>query len=114
MKEGLKCRFVIEERIPGTYREEGGRQQFSLQTMGVEAIHVVPAGSDMLAAMNKVAQDVRALGRKPYVIPGGGSNALGGLGYVECARELKQQMREADVAFDAVVLGSGARARMAA
>ena len=36
--------------------------------------------------------EITAEGRKAYIIPGGGSNALGGLGYVACAQELQQQM----------------------
>ena len=77
IKEGLKCRFVIEERVPGSYRKEAGGNNFMFELMGVEAITVVPGGSDMGAAMSKVAQEVAALGRKGYVIPGGGSNATG-------------------------------------
>jgi 1-aminocyclopropane-1-carboxylate deaminase/D-cysteine desulfhydrase-like pyridoxal-dependent ACC family enzyme len=46
----------------------------------------------MAEAMEKVAQEVRAGGGKPYIIPGGGSNAIGGLGYVACAQELQQQL----------------------
>ena len=75
--------------------------------MGVEAITVVPAGTPMAAAMQAVADEVAALGRKAYVIPGGGSNALGGLGYVACAQELQQQCFERGLRFDRVVVGSG-------
>ena len=56
IKEGLKCRFVIEERVPGSYRKEAGGNNFMFELMGVEAITVVPGGSDMGAAMSKVAQ----------------------------------------------------------
>jgi D-cysteine desulfhydrase len=56
VKEGLKCRFVIEERVPGSYRKEAGGNNFMFELMGVEAITVVPGGSDMGAAMSKVAQ----------------------------------------------------------
>jgi D-cysteine desulfhydrase len=41
------------------------------------------------------------------VIPGGGSNALGGLGYVACAQELQQQLFEQGVRIDRLVVGSG-------
>ena len=75
--------------------------------LGVEAITVVPAGSDMGKAMKQVADALAAEGRKAYVIPGGGSNALGGLGYVACAQELQQQWFELGIAFDRVVVGSG-------
>jgi D-cysteine desulfhydrase len=50
---------------------------------------------------------VARAGRKAYIIPGGGSNAIGGLGYVACAQELQQQLFEQGVAIDRVVLGSG-------
>lgn len=39
----------------------------------------------------KVAAKLSAAGRRPYVIPEGGSNALGSLGYVEAAKELLEQ-----------------------
>jgi D-cysteine desulfhydrase len=107
VKEGLKCRFVIEERVPGSYRKEAGGNNFMFELMGVEAITVVPGGSDMGAAMSKVAQEVASLGRKGYTIPGGGSNAIGGLGYVACVQEMQQQWFDMGLALDAVVVGSG-------
>ena len=42
--------------------------------------------------MAELAEEVRAAGRRPYVIPGGGSNGLGALGYVRCALELAEQL----------------------
>ena len=107
VKEGLRCRFVIEERVPGSFRDDASGNHFLFRLLGVEAITVVPAGTDMAAAMQQVAADVARDGHKGYVIPGGGSNALGGLGYVACAQELQQQMFEQGVRFDRVVVGSG-------
>ena len=107
VREGLKCRFVIEERVAGTYRLDASGNNFMFRLLGVEAITVVPAGSDMAQAMAQVALDVAALGRKAYTIPGGGSNAIGGLGYVACAQELQQQFFEQGVRIDRVVVGSG-------
>jgi D-cysteine desulfhydrase len=57
--------------------------------------------------MQDVADELARAGRKGYVIPGGGSNALGGLGYVACAQELQQQCFETGVHFDRLVVGSG-------
>ena len=107
IKEGLKCRLVIEERVPGSYSEQASGNHFLFRLMGVEDITVVPGGSDMTAAMQQVADALVAEGRTPYVIPGGGSNALGGLGYVACAQELQQQLFEQDLQIDRVVVGSG-------
>jgi D-cysteine desulfhydrase len=107
VKEGLKCRFVIEERVPNSYDVNASGNNFMFRLMGVEAITVVPGGSNMAQAMQKMADEVAALGRKAYVIPGGGSNALGGLGYVACAQELQQQLFEQGLQIDRVVVGSG-------
>ena len=107
VKEGLHCRFVIEERVPNSYDAQASGNNFMFELLGVEAITVVPGGSDMAAAMAKVAAEVAALGRKAYIIPGGGSNAIGGLGYVACAQELQQQCFEQGLRFDRVVVGSG-------
>jgi len=107
VKEGLKCRFVIEERVPDSYREDASGNNFMFRLLGVEAITVVPGGSNMAAEMQKVADEVSRLGRKAYIIPGGGSNAIGGLGYVACAQELQQQLFEQGLQIDRVVVGSG-------
>ena len=107
IKEGLKCRFVIEERVPQSYRRDASGNNFLYRLMGVEAMTVVPAGTNMQQAMQQVADELAREGRKGYVIPGGGSNALGGLGYVACAQELQQQFFEQGVRIDRVVVGSG-------
>ncbi|MEZ4364927.1 MAG: D-cysteine desulfhydrase family protein [Kofleriaceae bacterium] len=46
------------------------------------------AWRDRNQLMAAVADELRAAGRRPYVIPEGGSNALGSWGYVGCAAEL--------------------------
>jgi len=106
-KEGLKCRFVIEERVPDSYDFKASGNHFMFRLMGVEHITVVKAGTDMAEAMAQVARELADLGRKGYVIAGGGSNALGGLGYVACAQELQQQLYEQSLVIDRVVVGSG-------
>jgi D-cysteine desulfhydrase len=107
VKEGLRCRFVIEERVPGSYRENASGNNFMFRLLGVESIVVLPGGSDFVAAMQNVAAELAAQGRKGYIIPGGGSNALGGLGYVACAQELQQQLFDQNVPIDRVVVASG-------
>jgi D-cysteine desulfhydrase len=105
--EGLKCRFVIEERVAGSFSETANGNHFLFRLLGVESLTVVPEKSDMAAAMARECASLEAQGRKGYIIPGGGSNALGGLGYVACAQEMQQQFLEQGTAFDRVVVGSG-------
>jgi len=47
------------------------------------------------ALMEEIAADLRARGRRAYVIPEGGSNALGSLGYVLAMEELHAQLPDA-------------------
>ena len=107
IKENMKCRFVIEERVPDSYNANASGNNFLFRLMGVESVTVVPAGTNMLVAMQQVAAELAAQGRKGYIVPGGGSNAVGGLGYVACAQELQQQFFEQGVQIDKVVVGSG-------
>ena len=61
----------------------------------------------MLGELNKLADELRAQGRKPYVIPGGGSNPIGALGYVSCAQEILTQTFEKNIKIDHIVTTSG-------
>ncbi|MDA0699804.1 MAG: D-cysteine desulfhydrase [bacterium] len=107
VKEGLRCQLVLEQRVPGSYRPDAGGNNFLFQLLGVERIEVVDAGADLQATMQRLADDVAAQGRKAYIIPGGGSNPLGALGYVACAEEIMDQSFDQGVAFDHVVASSG-------
>lgn len=105
--EGLKCRLVLEQRVAGSYRKDASGNNFLFDLLGVESITVVDGGSDLLGAMNAEAEKLKAIGRTGYVIPGGGSNALGAMGYVVCAREILSQALDMGVAFDEFVTPSG-------
>ncbi|MEE9305263.1 MAG: D-cysteine desulfhydrase family protein [bacterium] len=61
------------------------------------------------AIMEEVAEELRAAGRSPYLIPEGGSNALGACGYAHWVAEVMAQCEEENLVFDAVVhaVGSG-------
>lgn len=106
-KEGLKCRFVIEERIANSYDDNANGNHFMFRLMGVEDITVVPAGTNMIEAMQKIADALAATGRKGYIVPGGGSNPIGALGYVACVQEILAQLFEQSLTIDHIVVGSG-------
>ena len=105
--EGLDCHLVLEERVKGSYNPEASGNNFLYHLLGVKSITVVPGGSPMMEEMEKVAEKLRAQGKKPYIIPGGASNHIGALGYVSCAQEIMQQMFEMGLNFDHVVVPSG-------
>lgn len=107
VREGLQCRLILEERVPDSYREDASGNNFLFQLLGVEKVTVVPGGTDLAAAMQAETTELAAQGRKGYVIPGGGSNALGALGYVSCGEELMKQSFDLGINFDHVVTASG-------
>ena len=107
VREGLKCRLVLEERVPGSYRQDASGNNFLYRLLGAESITVVKGGTDLSAAMQSVSDELAAQGRKAYLIPGGGSNALGALGYVACAEEILAQSFDSGLALDHVVCASG-------
>lgn len=57
--------------------------------------------------LGALAEDLRSQGRKPYVIPEGGSNALGSLGYVLAVKELLEQARSLGVDLRRIVHATG-------
>ena len=105
--EGLDCHLVLEERVKGSYSPEASGNNFLFQLLGVKSVGVVPGGTNMLAEMEKLAEKLRAEGKKPYIIPGGASNAIGALGYVSCAQEILQQLFEQGISIDHMVVPSG-------
>jgi L-cysteate sulfo-lyase len=106
-KCGLSCHLLLEERVSGLGVEYDHSGNVLLdQLFGAEIVARLPAGSDMKLAMQQHAATLRAQGRRPYIIPGGGACAVGALGYVACSLELLQQASETGLRIDHVVVVS--------
>jgi D-cysteine desulfhydrase len=106
-REGLRCRLIIEERIPGSYRPDAGGNNFLYRLLGAEEIVVVPGDGNLEAELNRHIDRLAAEGRRGYAIPTGGSSALGSLGYVAAARELLAQCADLGLTMDAIVCATG-------
>jgi D-cysteine desulfhydrase family pyridoxal phosphate-dependent enzyme len=103
---GLRCLLILTESVPGrapAYRTNGN---LILDDLFGARIELRPGTADVDAEMTRAAERYVVEGRKPYVIPIGGSNALGLIGYVRAARELLEQARVQGVEFTHVVLAS--------
>jgi L-cysteate sulfo-lyase len=106
-KLGLACEVMLEHRVvrpSDTYSNSGN--VFLDRIFGAN-LREYPAGTDFDAAMLEVADEVRAKGGIPYYIPGGASNTVGALGYVDCGVELLQQLGERKLKTDHVVSATG-------
>lgn len=105
-KLGLHCVALLENPM-GTkaenYLSNGNRLLLDLFNTQVEMCEAL---TDPNAQLAELATRLEAQGFRPYMIPVGGSNALGALGYVESALEIAQQC-EGAVSISSVVVASG-------
>ncbi|KRB52174.1 D-cysteine desulfhydrase [Phenylobacterium sp. Root700] len=106
-RHGMACEIILEERTGSKAVDYNGSGNVLLDRLLGASIRNVPGGTDMNAELAKTAEEVRARGGKPYVIPGGGSNAIGALGYVDCAIELVRQADEQGLVIDRIVTATG-------
>ncbi len=110
-KAGLRCVLVLGGNAP---RLEGGNLLLD-RLLGAE---IVWAGQqDRLSLLAATAQAQAAAGFRPYIIPYGGSNAVGAAGYAGACRELLAQAQAAGWQVDHVVVASssgGTQAGLAA
>jgi L-cysteate sulfo-lyase len=106
-KLGLRCELVFEKRVdqPGEIYLNSGNV-FLDRLFGAK-IREVEKGSDMNAALDTVASELREKGETPYVIPGGGSNKIGALGYVDCALEFLNQANRSGLVIHHVLHATG-------
>jgi D-cysteine desulfhydrase family pyridoxal phosphate-dependent enzyme len=82
------------------------------QLLGAE-IRFVPEGTDMNVAIAEVGEELSANGQRPNLVPVGGSNAIGALGYVAASLELAQQCVEAGIAPTRLYYANGSRGTQA-
>ncbi|MDO8412014.1 MAG: D-cysteine desulfhydrase [Phenylobacterium sp.] len=104
---GMACEIILEARTGSEAVDYNGSGNVLLDRLLGAQIRTVPGGSDMNAALEETAQAVRDRGGRPYVIPGGGSNAVGALGYADCARELVVQADAMGLKIDRIVTATG-------
>ena len=106
-KLGLRCTAVLEHRIATNDPEYLNSGNVLLdRLMGID-IEYRDGGTDMQAAIEEVGARLEKTGAKPYLIPGGGSNATGALGYVHVAAELVAQLNEQGLNVHRLVHATG-------
>ena len=107
VSNGMACEVILEERTGSTATDYTENGNVLMDRLFGATIRRVPGGTDMAAELEKTAEAVRERGGRPYIIPGGGSNAVGALGYVDCAREIVVQADELDLKIDRIVTATG-------
>jgi len=104
---GVDCVLVLARSVPWDdpdYERTGN--VFLDHLLGAD-VRLIGPDADRDAEMARINDDLRQRGKRPYVIPAGGSNAVGALGYAAFALELVTQAEALDLAIDAIVLATG-------
>jgi L-cysteate sulfo-lyase len=110
---GVACELFLVEPAPGrgkSYRHSGN---VLLDRIFGAEVRILPSSSNAETAMQERAEALRGKGRRPYAIPLGGSNAVGALGYIECARELSAQVGGMGLVIDTIVHASASHGTQA-
>lgn len=106
-KLGLPCHVLLEDRTGSNDANYNTNGNVLLDHLHGATTSRRAGGVDMAAEMELLAERLRGDGRKPYIIPGGGSNPTGALGYVNCAFELVSQANDRGLVIDHIVTATG-------
>jgi len=91
---GLKCLIILEQRLkdpPEAYMKSGN--VFLNKMFGAE-VKICPRNDDISKYSDKLIKEIKSKGTNVYFIPGGGSNPVGALGYVECLNEIIKENKK--------------------
>jgi D-cysteine desulfhydrase family pyridoxal phosphate-dependent enzyme len=113
-KVGMACHIQLEERVTTSdprYRDSGS---VLIDKLLGATLHSYPGGEDEVGADHQleiIAADLRAAGRRPYIIPlAAGHPPLGSLGYIVAAKELLNQISESRLTVNEIFVASGSGA----
>ena len=106
-KLGMECHILLEDRTGSNDNNYILNGNVLLDRLHGASVSKRSGGTDMNLEMQDFADALIEKGKKPYIIPGGGSNPIGALGYVNCARELTEQASEIGLKIDALVHATG-------
>lgn len=100
---GLACHLVLTDQVSSSDDRYHSGGNVLLDRLFGATLHVVSAGDrdTVRAVLNDLQEKTRL-----YVIPAGGSNATGALGYARCAWEIIEQCQQAAFTPDLIAHAS--------
>lgn len=106
-KFGLACELVLED-VQGTVKQDYYTNgNILLDKLFDAKIHLIDEQQDCLEYAYELEKRLIESGKKPFVIPLGGSSAIGSMGYVSCANEIIDQAKSASLIFDKIIVATG-------
>jgi len=104
---GMGCELLFENRVQDPDDAYLNSGNVLLDRLLGANMHHYPKATDMNQAMSDLAEELLGKGKRPYIIPGGGSNPVGALGYVNCVLELLSQANDQGLVIDHLVHATG-------
>lgn len=104
---GLACEVLLERRVTDKGVDYDHNGNVLLDELLGATVHHRPVVDDLDAEAGSFVAELAAAGRKPYLVPVGGSNPIGALGYVVCAREMVNQAFDRHLTIDHVIVATG-------
>lgn len=104
---GMACELVLNKQASHSSESCANNGNVLLMRSFGAKLHVLEPDQDAKAYVCNLMQNLRAAGRKPFLIPFGGSCVQGALGYVNCAREIESQLAAQDLQADYVFCATG-------
>ena len=102
---GFKCRLLLRGDPPADF--DGNLMLDKLAGAQMHFITEEEYYSDLPSEFNRIAEEVRSDGGRAYMIPEGGSNAIGAWGYIEALRELRKQCLNDKIFPDRIICATG-------
>lgn len=97
---GLECHLVLGGHEPK-------QLQGNLLLDKIFGCHIHWAGSNRKGEdIPEIVEQLKKQGKKPYIVPYGGSSELGTFAFVEAFKELELQRQEEDISFTHIVFAS--------
>lgn len=100
--QGLTCHLILQGEEPPLYQGN-----ILLDHLFGAIPHFIGDEGDMEKEMERIARVQEREGRVPYIIPLGGSNPLGTLGYVESTLEVIEEANDLGIPLDHAFLPAG-------
>jgi L-cysteate sulfo-lyase len=107
-KAGLDCHFaMITDRVDHTDSDYAQTGNIFLDHLYGATHEIISVRDDRTVVLERIAARMRAEGRKPYIVPYGCANRLGGIGYLNAAAEIATQAEALGVTVTHIVHASG-------
>lgn len=106
-KVGMKCLILLEDRTGSTDPNYTDNGNVLLNRLHGAVVERRAGGTNMQQEMERAAAEFLSRGIRPYIIPGGGSNPVGALGYVNAAIELIAQAATRGLRVDYLAHATG-------